>query len=176
MAEWTCRAVRNTLKNSFPWSYIQRSSSKSLIFQHNSLPLLSYIPPMLQTAPTWNGTYTGYKNSLKAALWVTGFFFGWAIAMTKLWEKPPFSYTVKENVGGGTGLSFSTWVWSGYVAKRKEEDSLVGQGWEISTLQPALQGQASDGVSESVIVWLSMFLSHKREVTYAKSRLLALIW
>lgn len=72
--------------------------------------------------------------------------------MTKLWEKPPFSYTVKENVGGGTGLSFSTWVWSGYVAKRKEEDSLVGQGWEISTLQPALQGQASDGVSESVVV------------------------
>lgn len=34
--------------------------------------------------------------------------------MTKQWEKPTFSYTVKENVGGGTGLSvsksFSIWV------------------------------------------------------------------
>lgn len=46
--------------------------------------------------------------------------------MTKLWEKPPFSYTVKENVGGETRFSgsksFSTWVLSGNVAKRKEED------------------------------------------------------
>lgn len=43
--------------------------------------------------------------------------------MTKLWEKPPFSYTVKENVGGGTGLSgsksFSTWVALSQRGKRR---------------------------------------------------------
>lgn len=34
--------------------------------------------------------------------------------MTKRWEKPTFNYTVRENVGGGTGFSvsksFSIWV------------------------------------------------------------------
>jgi len=91
--------------------------------------LLSYTLPVMQMAYMWNPTDISYTNSLKAAPCITGFslFWGGGLAMTKLWEKPPFSYTVKENVGGETGLSgsksFSTWVLSGNVAKRKEEDS-----------------------------------------------------
>lgn len=52
--------------------------------------------------------------------------------MTKLWEKPPFSYTVKENVGGGTGLSgsksFSTWVALSQRGKRRAQPRGPGMG------------------------------------------------
>lgn len=118
-----------------------------------------------------------YKNSLKAALYITSFF-GWAIVMTKQWEKPPFSYTVKENVGGGTELSgsksFSTWVALSQRGKRRTQPHGPGMGGFSDFHSVAIPlGQAGDGARESVIIWLSMFLSHKREVTYIESTALS---
>lgn len=68
---------------------------------------------------------------MKAALYITDSF-GQTIAMTKPWEKPPFSSPVKENVGEGSGLSASkscsSWAAPSQRGKKSTRPSGAGPG------------------------------------------------